>query len=79
MDYRGMRGVGGRSVHPSPYLRQTHNSQRDCLSVERDGQEGWDRAERDTHTHLHSVLLPLILSPVFDRYCNAHKFPYFLD
>lgn len=35
------------SVHPSPYLRQTHNSQRVCLSLERRWPGGDGTEERD--------------------------------
>lgn len=84
----------GRSLtaHPSPYLRQTHNSQ--SLSefreemARRDGTE-----ERDTHslthTHIQTTFIQLLsfLSSslffrsfsVFYRYCNAYTFPYFMN
>lgn len=53
------------SVHPSPYLRQTHNSQRVCLGLEKRWPGGvWLR--RGTKHFL-----------LFHKCCNAHKFTYF--
>lgn len=50
---RNARSGRSLSSHPSPYLRQTHNSQRVCLSLEK----RWPGGMRGTHCHTHNFFI----------------------